>query len=263
MPTTISISVAQIARRMLRGAFSPRMSLTLRLLTNDSPRSQRSDAAPVVHELHEDRVVEAVAGVGPLDHAGVDGAVAATGEQRGRVAGEEEEEEEEEGDGEEDRRDQQQDAPDDVAGHALTSGVRSEVGGGRRSAPHPSRGCWTDQPASVTCSQVIRPKLVCGKLADLLLVVGVVAPVPVDRDGHRLIVQEDLLGLLEQGGLLVGIDGRLGLVDEGIELRVAEAVVVPTERVGVEQVVHEVVVRRVVGEPTGPAERRTARRPCR
>ncbi len=69
-----------------------------------------------------------------------------------------------------------------------------------------------------------------------------------------VLVEQDLLGLLEQRGLRRRVGGLLGLVDEGVELVVAEAVVVAAERLGVEQVVHEVVVRRVVGEPTGPAD---------
>ena len=75
-------------------------------------------ALPVVHELHDDRVVEPVARPRPLDHAGIDVALGAADEQRRRVAGEQEEQDEEERDGEEDRRDQQQDPADDVADHS-------------------------------------------------------------------------------------------------------------------------------------------------
>jgi hypothetical protein len=39
MPMTTSMMMAQMARRMLATAFSRKMSLTLRRLRNDSPRS--------------------------------------------------------------------------------------------------------------------------------------------------------------------------------------------------------------------------------
>ena len=97
MPTTISIRIAQIARRMLRGACSLRMSLTLRLLLERLAEVPAEHAVPVVHELHEDRLVEAVALPDALDDARVDGA----GCRRRRAAsagspGSEEEQEEQE-----------------------------------------------------------------------------------------------------------------------------------------------------------------------
>ena len=108
MPTMISMMIAQIASRRLLTARSPRISLTLRPVWNDSPRSHVDRALPVVGELHVERVVEAVALVDLLDLDRVGDPIGAAGDQVGRVAREREEEEEQERDREEDRRDDQQ-----------------------------------------------------------------------------------------------------------------------------------------------------------
>src|SRR6187551_264832 len=55
-----------------------------------------------------------------------------------------------------------------------------------------------------------------------LLVVGVIAPVPVDRNSSRGLVEENILSLVEQFALRHRVGGLHGLVHEGIELFVDE-----------------------------------------
>src|SRR5688572_6228323 len=110
--------------------------------------------------------------------------------------------------------------------------------GGRLAAPP---GSDSVQPTRVLLLDgdglpVDEAEVALGEVLELLLVVDVVAPVPVDRENGDLVVQQDLLRLAEQLALLLLVDGGLRLVDDGVELLVVEAgVVVAADGVTVEQ----------------------------
>src|ERR671915_181981 len=120
MPTTTSMMMAQIPSRRLATARSPTMSLTLRRLRKDSPRSHWRVRL----------------------------------QQLGRVAGEQEEQEEQEREGGGHRGDEHEQPAHQVAGHGIASSARSaRAGPGGTVAPPGARSRWftARQPLTVTC----------------------------------------------------------------------------------------------------------------